>query len=181
MREKTDPRIRPTGGNAQSATDPLAMFVPSTSYEAETAASQGGIRYKAGTKPSRLRNHVKRRAVRHSGAVLTYAPTYRPKEVSAQGILTSVSNFGGARLRRFLHSSQHGQPTTFPRSQLLSVQSTEFQSNQPAIFLAAEFDGSLCERALYASTRLCKHASACLPKFAGYYLCALLSLHTCLE
>ena len=124
---------------------------------------------------------VKRRAVRHSGAVLTYAPTYRPKEVSAQGILTPVSNFAGARFRRFLHSSQHGQPTTFPRSQLLSVKSTEFQSNQPAIFLAAEFDGSLCERALYASTRLCKHASACLPKFSGYYLCALLSLHTCLE
>ena len=69
------------------------MFVHSTSYEAETAASQGWIRYKAETKPSRLRNHVKRRAVPHNGAVLTYAPTYRPKDGICAGDIDGSIKF----------------------------------------------------------------------------------------
>ena len=123
---------------------------------------------------------VKRRAVRHNGAVLTYAPTYEPKDVSAQGILTTVSNFTVSCVRRVLQRLQHSHPTMFYCSQMVSALPTEFQSNQPAIFLAAEFDGSLCEQALHASTRFCKHALACLQKQGGHCLCFLPPLQMCL-
>ena len=83
-------------------------------------------------------------------------------------------------MRCVLQRLQHSQPTMFCCSQLLSALPTTLQSNQPAIFLAAKFDGSLCERALHASTHFCKHASTCLSKAAGYCLCTLRSLHTCL-
>ena len=45
----------------------------------------------------------------------------------------------------------------FYRRQLLGVLRTEFQSNQPVTFLVGDFDGSLCEQAVHASARLCKH------------------------
>ena len=123
---------------------------------------------------------VKRRAVRHSDAVLTYVPTHRPKDVFTQGILIAVSNFIVSSVRRVLQRFQHSQPTMFYFSQLLSAQPKEFQSNQPAIFLAADFDGSLCEQALHTSTHLCKHASTCLQKRGGNCLCFLRPLQMCL-
>ena len=70
-----------------------------------------------------------------------------------------------------LQRLQHSQPTMFCSSRLLNALPKKFQSNQPAIFLAAEFDGCLCERAVDASTRFCKHVSTRLPKF-----CWILSL-----
>ena len=81
---------------------------------------------------------------------------------------------------RILQRLQHNQPTIFYCSQLLSALPTEFQSNQTTIFLAAEFDGALCEQALYASTHLCKHASTCLQKRGGHCLCFLRPLQMCL-
>ena len=76
-----------------------------------------------------------------------------------------VSNFTVSSVSRVLQRLQHSQPTMFCCSRLLNALPKKFQSNQPAIFLAAEFDGCLCVRALDASTRFCKHVSTRLPKF----------------
>ena len=85
--------------------------------------------------------------------------------------MTLVSNVTVSSVSRVLQRLQHSQPTMFCCSRLLNALPKKFQSNQPAIFLAAEFDGCLCERALDASTRFCKHVSTRLPKF-----CWILSL-----
>ena len=80
--------------------------------------------------------------------------------------MTLVSNFTVSSVSRVLQRLQHSQPTIFCCSRLLNALPKKFQSNQPAIFLAAEFDGCLCEWALDASTRFCKHVSTRLPKFS---------------
>ena len=156
-----------------SCTDPLVCTQETAAYLQKSESLSIEMRSQL---PS-----VKKRAVRYNGAVLTYAPTYSPKEVSAQVILTAVSNFTMSSVRRVFQRLQHSQSTVFCCSRLLSALPTKFQSNQPAIFLAAEFDGSLCEQAVHASTRPCRHALTCLPKSAGYCLCALRSIHTCFE
>ena len=43
-------------------------------------------------------------------------------------------------------------PTAFDHSQLLSALLTNFKSNQPATFLAIEFDGSTVEYIVYVLT-----------------------------
>ena len=80
--------------------------------------------------------------------------------------MTLVSNFTVSSVSRVLQRLQHSQPTMFCCSRLLNALPKKFQSNQPAISLAAEFDGCLCEWALDASTRFCKHVSTRLPKFS---------------
>ena len=58
-------------------------------------------------------NFVKKRAVRHSGAVLTYAPTYRPKDGICAGYIDSSIKFCRSRMPRILQRLQHSQPTMF--------------------------------------------------------------------
>ena len=103
---------------------------------------------------NRCNSMLLRQAVWHSDAVLTCGPTYWPN-VPALGILITVSNFAGTRLRCVLQRLQHSQPTVFSLRRLLSMLPTESQSNQPITFLVADFDGSIYEQSMCASEDLC--------------------------
>lgn len=56
-----------------------------------------------------------------------------------------VPNSVATTLCCVLHSLEHSDPTMFYLGQVLSALCPKFQSNQLAIFLATEFDGSTCE------------------------------------
>ena len=88
---------------------------------------------------------LKRQAVRHRYAVLTYAPTYWPKEGICSGYIDFSIKLCRNPLRSVLQRLQYSQPTVFSLQRLLSMLPMESQSNQPTNFLAAEFDGSICE------------------------------------
>ena len=116
-------------------------------------------------------------AVRHSDAVLAYAATYWPKDGICVGYIDGSTKFCrnpfASRLTEVV-----AKPADHAVLQSAAQSSTYRVPIKPAShFLAADFDGSLYEQALHTSTRLCKHASTYLPKFSGYCLCALRSLH----
>ena len=67
-----------------------------------------------------------------------------------------MPNSAATSLRCVLHRLRHSQPTVHHCRQLHAPLHTELQSNQPATFLAAEFDGSFCETIIHAFARLCK-------------------------
>ena len=71
--------ITPKERNAQCSVEPLTMTAPPVTFKVGTTASKAGTRATLDsnkTQTNLLRNHEKRRAVRHNDAVLTYAPTY---------------------------------------------------------------------------------------------------------
>ena len=68
-------------------------------------------------------NIVLRQAVRHGDAVLTYAPTYWPKERICAGYIDDSVKF------RMLQRLQNGQPNVFSLLRLLNMLPTESQSN----------------------------------------------------
>ena len=125
-------------------------------------------------------NCVKRRAVRHKrrGSERTRQRT-RPKDgIYAGDIDGSIIFCNEQRLRRVLytvHSTANRRRFPTVSYSAHNLQSAN-QTGQPFL-MAAAFDGSLCERALHASTRPCKHASTCLPKF-GWILSLCLTFVT---